>query len=651
MVAQLSNSGVTKATAAPKNILFNLSLMTRKQPVEQPVVEVDQGQSEFVRVNLRTNKIVVEDETWNGEEEMEVANSPEEGEPPASYRTVGAGEEEDSSTTTKKKKKKKKKKKHVMEEGVEGREEVLVDGIPADIVNEKGRYECEVCEVNCTSEAGYELHLAGTKHQRKMTKLTDKTDQILDRPNKSFPVRIETCKLCEVHCSIHIMAPPRLDPWRNQEEWRMVYDLLYSPHHPDITRGLSFLTLWKLRSPRLPLAVECTGELVRASLELGDTNSIISTYSLAIIRFVNGYTDKAQAGLFARPTLALGSSLGIPEWIVYMRHDATHKSLPTLREARAAAQFALSWLRSQYWDAQVEHVAIVTDKSRDMLERYVELQGRVEGKLSKKGELSELIERMCSQPSYEMGILIESIVERCLVTDNNKSVVPLLNHLRRVKPVLFDEIWVSLTRHYNPSTSTHLRTLFSEFYQNDLLPCREPLRESIVRALLRVENTPETRELCQKLLAGISTPLERLLNITTTSTQQVSEEGDQVVGLLRRVVERCRKGQGSCNNKRFTKCHVKDWEGVPLGSLPYSDVCYNSDMVVVNGDVADGVVQEKKKKRELVLPECTPVVTETSHIVVPDVSETDTSVRGESISEVVSKLESLRKKVRLLDEE
>ena len=81
--------------------------------------------------------------------------------------------------------------------------------------------------------------------------------------------------------------------------------------NPILHSGLSFLTVWKLRSPRLPLAVECTGELVRASLELGDTNSIISTYCLAIIRFVNGYTDKAQAGLFARPTLALGSSLGI----------------------------------------------------------------------------------------------------------------------------------------------------------------------------------------------------------------------------------------------------------------------------------------------------------------------------------------------------
>ena len=33
-----------------------------------------QGQSEFVRINLRTNKIVEEDETWNGEEEMEVAS-------------------------------------------------------------------------------------------------------------------------------------------------------------------------------------------------------------------------------------------------------------------------------------------------------------------------------------------------------------------------------------------------------------------------------------------------------------------------------------------------------------------------------------------------------------------------------------------------
>merc|ERR1719282_808354 len=78
-------------------------------------------------------------------------------------------------------------------------------------------YWCEVCEVNCTSEAGYELHLAGTKHQRKMTKLTDRTDQILDRPNKSFPVRPNSCSLCEVHCSSEASFKQHLESFTHKK--------------------------------------------------------------------------------------------------------------------------------------------------------------------------------------------------------------------------------------------------------------------------------------------------------------------------------------------------------------------------------------------------------------------------------------------------
>ena len=82
------------------------------------------------------------------------------------------------------------------------------------------------------------------------------------------------------------MAPPKLDPWSSPSEWQRVYHLLYSPEQTLKREGLSFIKMWAARSQRLPLSVECTGELVAASLESGDTNAQISSYSLAIIRFV-----------------------------------------------------------------------------------------------------------------------------------------------------------------------------------------------------------------------------------------------------------------------------------------------------------------------------------------------------------------------------
>ena len=69
----------------------------------------------------------------------------EEGEPSQGGGAAAGEEEDDSSAPRKKKKKKKKRKGLAMGDLVEGREEVPLDGIPADIINEKGRYECKVC--------------------------------------------------------------------------------------------------------------------------------------------------------------------------------------------------------------------------------------------------------------------------------------------------------------------------------------------------------------------------------------------------------------------------------------------------------------------------------------------------------------------------
>lgn len=45
---------------------------------------------------------------------------------------------------------------------------------------------------------------------------------------------------------------------------------------------------------------------------------------------------------------------GIPSWLVALRHDGTHRMLPSLAPLHSGATFAISWLRENYWEPQAE---------------------------------------------------------------------------------------------------------------------------------------------------------------------------------------------------------------------------------------------------------------------------------------------------------
>jgi ribosomal biogenesis protein LAS1 len=62
------------------------------------------------------------------------------------------------------------------------------------------------------------------------------------------------------------------------------------------------------------------------------------SYSTAILRLINGLVDPLQAGTYARPMAAIAQQLGIPPWLVELRHAATHEDLPSLGLLREAAR-------------------------------------------------------------------------------------------------------------------------------------------------------------------------------------------------------------------------------------------------------------------------------------------------------------------------
>ena len=95
----------------------------------------------------------------------------------------------------------------------------------------------------------------------------------------------------------------------------------------------------------LPHALESTLSILTARvLDISETSqkcprlSLRQNYATAVIRMVNGLVDPLQAGAYARSIASIAAQLGLPSWLVELRHAATHEDLPSLEMLREAAR-------------------------------------------------------------------------------------------------------------------------------------------------------------------------------------------------------------------------------------------------------------------------------------------------------------------------
>lgn len=145
--------------------------------------------------------------------------------------------------------------------------------------------------------------------------------------------------------------------WINKAEWDQVLDYLYSKD-PALQRfALQRISAWRGRyGHSTPVAVDCTADLVRCQVldRSGKLHGddLVLLYGAALVRFVNLITERQQ-GRKARPLRQLAGKLNIPEWVVDLRHDFTHKKLPTLKWCRKGCKVVLDWLQQEYWSRQL----------------------------------------------------------------------------------------------------------------------------------------------------------------------------------------------------------------------------------------------------------------------------------------------------------
>ncbi|CBJ48933.1 conserved unknown protein [Ectocarpus siliculosus] len=173
-------------------------------------------------------------------------------------------------------------------------------------------------------------------------------------------------------------------PWRDWDEWYRVKALLFSPDPYLRTQGVQHVAVWQSRE-RIPHAVETTSQLVEVRLnDVGaakggglafhggqrSEEELRLIYSAVVVRAVNGLTGHEQKAAHAAPVSSLAREIGLPTWIVDIRHEAAHKQLPGIVSLRLAADFLVDYLWRRHWSPQAEHLGFVWGAFDQLIGRY-----------------------------------------------------------------------------------------------------------------------------------------------------------------------------------------------------------------------------------------------------------------------------------------
>lgn len=121
-------------------------------------------------------------------------------------------------------------------------------------------------------------------------------------------------------------------------------------------RAFATILAWEARDPNLPSALLCLKELLIGRLsQLNKTSNAVDhmyTYqtslSMNIVRFVNFITEPYQKNIKAKPVKTIATEIGLPDWIVNLRHNATHYNLPSIEILEKALDYLFDWIKERY---------------------------------------------------------------------------------------------------------------------------------------------------------------------------------------------------------------------------------------------------------------------------------------------------------------
>ncbi|WMV38776.1 hypothetical protein MTR67_032161 [Solanum verrucosum] len=154
----------------------------------------------------------------------------------------------------------------------------------------------------------------------------------------------------------------KLVPWISWDEWNSIRDSLFSSSPQSVAFALQRISTWRSRGC-IPVAVDVTASIIEIQQKdpffrkdlggnaLQSEEMLSMLYCMAIMRLVNGVVEKTRKK--AEISIAeAANAIGIPRMLIDVRHEGSHRDLPSLQLVRLASTKALDWLKSYYWEPQ-----------------------------------------------------------------------------------------------------------------------------------------------------------------------------------------------------------------------------------------------------------------------------------------------------------
>ncbi|CAO1944695.1 unnamed protein product [Urochloa humidicola] len=194
----------------------------------------------------------------------------------------------------------------------------------------------------------------------------------------------------------------KLVPWSSWAEWRFVRDGLFSPFPAAALRRIA---AWRSRGSHL-IPVDVTAAFVEIRMRdpffrnglpgddaMESEEMLAMLYSMAIMRLVNCFVENPHKKT-GRSISELAEAVGIPRVLVDIRHESSHRNLPSLRLLRLASIKAFDWLKCIYWDSQTNSIPDVQVELRLRLHEISCFLKENDSKESKSGSKRKRSEKL-----------------------------------------------------------------------------------------------------------------------------------------------------------------------------------------------------------------------------------------------------------------
>ncbi|KAL6533691.1 hypothetical protein OROHE_013524 [Orobanche hederae] len=168
----------------------------------------------------------------------------------------------------------------------------------------------------------------------------------------------------------------KLVPWISWDEWKFVRESLFSSSPDSVASALRRISTWRSRGC-IPVAIEVTASIVEIQQKdpyfrndlidsFSQSEEMLSMlYCMAVMRLVNGMVEKTRK----KNEISIGEAadaIGIPRMLIDIRHEGSHRDLPSLQLVRLASSKALDWLVSYYWEPQEKAIPIENNQAANL---------------------------------------------------------------------------------------------------------------------------------------------------------------------------------------------------------------------------------------------------------------------------------------------